>query len=296
MSSLVQQLRSQALDLDISVSALLRTGTVVASRLSVVEMSDWLEWELNGYRPANPTPDYRNVNGRLVYWNPYHGWQPIVSESGGFSRRFVFQPVAELEDLLSKGDATMMMTVPGDFHHKLLEAIGAPPSDVMFQVSRSQFAAILEAVRNRVLKWALEFEERDVVGNGPSFSSKEKARAQEVGNVIHIAHVEHFAGVIGTQTGTTNISARQTSTHGLAGLEAMQIIASLRDIVPRLPTEMQTAVSDNLDIIEGEYQGAKPDTNLVKSAATMMAHTLKKLGGWAMEAAVEGGIQKLMSG
>ena len=74
------------------------------------------------------------------------------------------------------------------------------------------------------------------------------------------------------------------------------MIDALREIVPKLPTETRGLVSDNLDVIEGEFQAETPDPNVVKAATTMIVYATKKVGSWAMEAAVEAGIHKLVDG
>jgi len=63
---------------------------------------------------------------------------------------------------------------------------------------------IVDAVRNRILDWALALEQRGVLGDGLSFSPEDRARAADVTyNITHNQTIHGDVGVAGNITGGT---------------------------------------------------------------------------------------------
>ena len=50
----------------------------------------------------------------------------------------------------------------------------------VFETSRSEIYRILSTVRNKILEWALFLEENEIIGEGMTFTDKEKKKAQEI--------------------------------------------------------------------------------------------------------------------
>lgn len=61
MTALVPELIDMASNSAVSVSDLLRRALVIARRLNVTELADWIGAELNGYK--GDVPDYRKIRG-----------------------------------------------------------------------------------------------------------------------------------------------------------------------------------------------------------------------------------------
>ncbi len=62
MPALVPELVEMASNSKVSAADLLRRALVVASRLAVPELVDWINSELTGYKHEE-VPDYRQLNG-----------------------------------------------------------------------------------------------------------------------------------------------------------------------------------------------------------------------------------------
>ena len=77
MPALVPELVKAAIDATVSPGDLLRRALVVARRLAVPELVDWISSELNGYY-SREVPDYRRVQGQLIAENPINGPIPGV--------------------------------------------------------------------------------------------------------------------------------------------------------------------------------------------------------------------------
>jgi hypothetical protein len=78
MSSIVLELQRDAITPSVSILNLLRKALIVARKLGLSEFQQWIELELNGYN-GQAIPEYRVIRGQIRGWNPYHGWQPIVT-------------------------------------------------------------------------------------------------------------------------------------------------------------------------------------------------------------------------
>ena len=78
MPALVPELVNAAIDASVSPGDLLRRALVVARRLAVPELVDWISSELNGYY-SGEVPDYRRVQGQLMAENPIHGPIPFFA-------------------------------------------------------------------------------------------------------------------------------------------------------------------------------------------------------------------------
>ena len=77
MPAIVPELVTMASDLAVSAGDLLRRALVVAKRLAVPELVEWINAELNGYE--GKVPDYRKIRG-----------SPKVQNSAWFSAGFHF--------------------------------------------------------------------------------------------------------------------------------------------------------------------------------------------------------------
>ncbi|MBK7648578.1 MAG: hypothetical protein IPJ12_15865 [Betaproteobacteria bacterium] len=71
MPALVPELVNMASDPNVSTGDLLRRSLVVARRLNVPELVEWINSELTGFRTGE-VPEYRRLRGQLVVENPYN--------------------------------------------------------------------------------------------------------------------------------------------------------------------------------------------------------------------------------
>ncbi len=180
MDSLVLELQKEALDPKISVANLLRKALVVARKLNIEEIQGWIELELNGYGKQSDYPEYRVVTGEVQVWNPVrYEWQPVIfgnAEIGErFSQREIMNSVGEIEKTVGEDEKAgeLTMSFSKSTENALMQATGAPTPPT-FIMTRGQLYGILESVRNAVLAWALDLEKNGVLGEGMTFSAKEK--------------------------------------------------------------------------------------------------------------------------
>jgi hypothetical protein len=201
MPSLVLELQRDALDPNVRVSDLLRKAVVVATKLGVVELKEWAQKELAGYEGARAVPPYRKVKGRLSAHNPYRGWIPVMIADSTLQKRLESRDsgssISELEDLCKQPDekgGVLHMPLPHDLLRQVFGntrefQMGLHPT---LLVGQSSVRAILDAVRNEVLRWSLALESQGILGDGMTFSAKEKEKASSV-----TYHIGSFSGVLG---------------------------------------------------------------------------------------------------
>lgn len=204
MATLIEQLQEEALNPETSIADLLRKAKVVASKLDLREAVEWIDQEMNGYSRAEP-PDYRTVACEASYLNPFHGWSQILigdAELDSMVRvRKLGNPASELEALM-EGKGMLRIPFPPSFVATLCEMAGRDIPHASSTFGRSAVAGILDAIRNRVLDWAVELERAGVRGEGRlSFSKTDREAASHVTNNFNInAPVTGNLGSAGTST------------------------------------------------------------------------------------------------
>jgi len=174
IGKLVGEIRSEAISGNTSVLPLLRKCQVLASLLRNSDLKQWVSRELNGYNSVEDLPKYRILRvqsvgnfvgafGRTLNNAPIPLAALGASNAKVLSRSCFMDGVGTIEGLLSgKKDDRLAEVWPADF-------IGAHASKFyegynLIQayklISRSDVTGLLEAMRNKVLEFVLELEER----------------------------------------------------------------------------------------------------------------------------------------
>jgi AbiTii-like protein len=205
VTSLVLELQKNCLDRSVAALEIMRKALVVARKLSATDFQRWIELEMQGYKPGEEIPDYRVVKGEIKAWNPYRGW--IDTHFGDpemqrlLSRRAIGQPIGQIETVLRNADSVLLVPFDAKTEHDLMEA-SALPLKPSLHVSVAAVEGILDKVRDVVLNWCLDLESKGILGEGITFSEKDKQNA--AGN-----YTVHYYGAVGTsqiQQGTVHSS------------------------------------------------------------------------------------------
>lgn len=201
MSSLVLELQAAALDPAARVSDVLRKALVVAEKLGLADFSQFIEKELSGYLDDD-IPAYRRTTCVVVARCKGYGEIPtmfsdvdLATELSTLNNR---RPIAEIESLAEHSGeleapfsperlAVLRKINPSDFDMGWIPTRKVP----MTAVKR-----ILDSVRNTILRWALRLEKDGILGEGPTFSDKEKREASGHTYIVQtfMAPVGHVAG------------------------------------------------------------------------------------------------------
>jgi hypothetical protein len=198
MPTIIEQLQVDAANPNVAVSTLLRKVKIAAVKLKLPKVEAWVEAELHGY--DDDVPEYRIHSGPLRAWDHFRqGWISVGGDARIMTKittAHVNEAVSAIETLLaSKGQGSYLYNFSPEKIELLNKMCNYRSTQYGLELTRSQFAEILDRVRNLVLDWALELERQGIMGTEIGFADNEKEHAKEKSVNIHI-------GTIGTLTGS----------------------------------------------------------------------------------------------
>jgi hypothetical protein len=261
MSSLVISLQEEALAGDVPVTRLLAKAKAIAAKLNLAATTDWVASELSGYSDGAEVPDYRNIYGGFVAKNPLYGWQtiqishPELAEI--FEKRPATIPVSQLEALVTTaegGKHDVMISISAGLANQLRASLGIP-YEIRYSANGSQLVRILDAVRQRVLDWALKLESDGILGEGLSFSQEEKRRVDKGGDIYNIA-ITNMSGSVGPVADRASVNATQ-NIQGVDPEHLLALLQNLRRILDAKEFRGREYVDDNLTELEKEAASGK---------------------------------------
>lgn len=268
MNSIVIDLQEEAYSSNPDFTALLRKAYVVARKLKIAEFEKWIHNELNGYKNPEDIPDYRVVRGKLYYFNPYHGWYPLGIKNAELENQItthqLSEPISQLQ-LLSSGEESPRLSFQGEIRNMLSDSIGMQ-TDFNLRLDRSELIRILDICRNIILDWSLRLEEDGIMGEGMTFSEKEKQTATKEGYTIN----NFYGSNSNYQIQQDNQSALQTMNNQSTGLNINEITTLLSQIQNSigqagLDDDSKTEVQEQLNQIEQQLEANTPDKGIVKN-------------------------------
>ncbi len=200
--SLVLELQAEAVNGSIAVDAILRKALVVARKLRLSEFESWVNLEMNGYS-GTEVPGYRVIQGELVARRQNGELIPFfVGESKAHrdmtnwcERGPIGVIQSAVEGALAKTSEYLVIDFPQDI--LLLIMKDTFPSWVpVLRLNKLTYVRILDSVRNAILDWSLRLEKDGILGEGMSFTQREKEVAHrkenELAPVINIINVENM--------------------------------------------------------------------------------------------------------
>lgn len=172
--TLLAKIRDAAVDSKTDISDVLRQCAVLAARLKHEGFKKWVDEELNGYPPATLLPPYRTVKGitSIGHFMGAFGEQinnvplPLGNVPAEFRTRLSqvefrqgagalqAMVVGRGDDLMSRWPADLVARVADRFFE------GRTLMAAHMELPRSAVVGVLDAIRNRVLQFALEIEEQ----------------------------------------------------------------------------------------------------------------------------------------
>ncbi|AUZ78202.1 MULTISPECIES: AbiTii domain-containing protein [Gammaproteobacteria] len=175
MPAHVPELITLASDPNVEITKLLRMAKVVARLLQQPEAIIWLDHELQGYPDGCGVPRYRQRRGNLAYWQA--GSHHVLSVANT-ERAVQWQtcplslPASELAELAATGKA-LRVRFPPELMSLLMAEIGTE-REVEICMPTVQVRALIAAVQERVLDWALALAASGVQGDSMSVTPQER--------------------------------------------------------------------------------------------------------------------------
>lgn len=217
--SLVEEIQSRSIDRTVRVSDLLRMVKLAAAKLKLTGTLEWVENELNGYSGGLfDIPPYRIAAGTLMHHSRFHGTQL----AHGNPTTIAALSISEFRDKI--GSLESLLDASGDhfstsINRNVAEALNKSGQTGTYEVffSKNVVVAILEAVRNMVLDWAIKLEEEGILGERVSFSMEERKKAAEAGasiNITNYGHLHH--GDVNGHQNRTTVNGTDASSNSLS--------------------------------------------------------------------------------
>lgn len=298
-NSLIGEIIEKSISSDTSLAQLLRMVKVAAFRLDLPELGDWVQNELSGY--DSDIPDYRCVEGQVVAKSPYHGW---IGVSGGdpktirlLQKRKMAGSIAHLEAMITQtssedGGGFCVMPFNPELAQKFLGKDFYMAEAVGTQITTSSIIAVLDQVRGKILDWAIEMEKLGVVGEGMTFSRKEKEEAAKATTqVIFSGSIGTFAGNVGTGNSSGPIIISNTD---LA--EIIQLAKNIQSSVPELiKVGAESSLSTVIASLTTELEAPSPDKNKITSFISLAQTALAGASGNLMAMGAVKALEKIGS-
>ena len=269
MPAIVPELISMASDSSVSTTDLLRKALVVARRLAIPELVDWISGELNGYNEEVNIPDYRVLQGQLEAMNPINGPIPVIMPSAesaeDLTRVEIRQSVPELVQL-AQSKTVLFCNLQADREYRLMREMQVPMRP-RIRLSTVQIHGIVEKVRSRILKWALDLEDRGVVGEGMTFTPQEKKMVQQ-------QHYQ-FGDVTGSQIQIGSNSSTQTQTTDIEALKTL--IEVLRSALDHGGIAGDPGDELRAELATLQAQAASPKRPIIEATASSIKSIIEKV-------------------
>ncbi|MEC4724275.1 hypothetical protein HWQ46_01770 [Shewanella sp. D64] len=261
MSGLVLELQRDALDNNFDISNLLRKALVVSRKLGVDDIEKWLRQELNGYTVAeNELPEYRQIYGSLKVQNPMRGLIPFhVNDpelADYLSSRRISHSISELESLVKSNESgTLDMNFHSQIREDLMRGMDLPMEPVL-QIGINQIHKILDSLRNEVLNWALELEQKGIKGEGMTFSNNEKQAAESVTYKI----TNNIGSMQNSQLQQVSDNSQQSLEFTISNDDIAQFVEFLKSSVGQLNLKQddQAEIEAEIATIDNQLASPKP--------------------------------------
>jgi hypothetical protein len=266
ISSIVRKLQSDAISQDVSVSSLLRTAKLIATKLDQKEALVWIDRELNGYLNVSvgDLPSYRQLLGTPHAYNPFQGWLPIIVRKPEVAERLatahIGMPLVAIEkEARDRGNGSWSMPYPPELAARVRDAINEN-TDVRISLSYGQVWNIIESVRNLILNWSLELERAGILGENIVFTEQDKREATRVTHQFIIQNV----GVLGDVSGQAIVSNVQHS--GTLNFSAVRDFSrQAHNAIALLPVPKREEFQSLLTEIDDEASKEEPNASRLKS-------------------------------
>lgn len=200
-TSVIHELQYLAADSNSDILGLLRKALIASTKLETIKFTNWIKSELNGYQLKAKLPAYRIVKSTLMTQTPYTGLIDVRFDNRKledlFTRTEIHDPISSLigsTESKDKDGGILALPFNNDEHNILYSIIdkSIPRHPIYRVIASSDVANIIDNIRTTTLEWALKLESEGILGNGISFSAKEK----EIAKMSNI-HIQNFQGILG---------------------------------------------------------------------------------------------------
>jgi AbiTii len=248
-TKLLHEIQQGSLASSDSVTDLLRRCQLLASRIELPELASWVQLELNGYPNDAELPSYRVIpghakghfigaggsglrNATLPAGNLPAEWRSWARE--GFLR----QSIGEIESLAkSKGKGSLVFPWPGDLVARVQGKFYPYMNlaQAWLEVSQSSIHGAVEAVRNRILSFAIAAEKLLPAEGAPTTPEGTSA-------LTSVFHTHIYGGVANLAQGSSGVvqNSNPAASDFAALVESLHKIGVPESDIEELRSEIQS--------------------------------------------------------
>jgi len=150
------------------------------------------------------------------------------------------------------------------------------PAQVQLFVSTATVAGVLDEVRNVILKWAMKLEQDGILGEGLSFTLKERETASKM-NVNNFFGSVHHSQIQQDSAGSPQIQV--SGGLDLPGLRALlgDIKANIESV--SLSPESRAELRAELSTVESQVESPRPKYPIIREGLRSVRHILEGAAG-----------------
>ncbi|TLP69618.1 hypothetical protein FEA48_29440 [Pseudomonas nitroreducens] len=220
------------------------------------------------------------MKGQLVVENPIHGPIPLFADPDFVDDLTDFPIRQSLPELIevSKSTTGIFSHFPTSVEQRLMRMIEESNGVALrpaLKFSTVQINGVIEKVRSRVLEWALDLEEKGVLGEGMTFSPEEK-------QIVQQQHY-HFGDVSGSQI---QIGTSESSQHQAGGdmTALMALIKHLAGVIRKdaIDVGTRTELEAELATLRAQAASPKPKWPIIRATASSIKSVLENAAGGAL--------------
>jgi hypothetical protein len=265
--SLLHEIQEAAIDANTSLAVVLRKCMVLAARLGHEPFKKWVDQELGGYPQAVDLPMYRRISG-IASIGHFAGplgaamnnvplrLAPIPADMRGRYETAEFREgIAKLEDMSRRDEGQLLERWSGDLvalvSRKFFEDYVLLAAHK--EIPRHAVVGVLDAVRNRVLKFALEIEAQSPEAGDVNPGSDPAVAPERVGNIFN-TYIMGGAQNVAVGSPSAVQHAQQLQVGDVAGLK--RFLAE-QGVQPDDVAELESAIATDSKPVVGEPFGAR---------------------------------------
>ena len=193
------------------------------------------------------------------------------------SKRKINQSIGEL-DSITENNKNRELQVPfsQDIINSIMKSMDIPLHSVLF-VSYTEVIKILNVVRNTVLNWSLQLEKEGILGEGMSFSKKEKQIADKATYQI----TNYIGSMQNSQLQQDSSGAIQKLNIGINIDDLLAFITELNKSIDKLDleeNEKQKLITE-IGTIENQSNSLKPKQKIIFESLKTLRTILEGMAG-----------------
>jgi len=181
---IIQEIQEDLLKDHIKLSITLRKAYILAVKLNLPDLKEWLDKETQGYDSDDEFPLYRKIQGYCKALNPLYGWNVVNFHTKQAEQElsvfYYSRTIFEVEDILSTTNFNEFQT---PLTSDLISKYGiANCNSLVIVYPRRKLLNIISGAKSFLMAYVAKLSDIGIVGNDSEFTKEEKNKAQTIIN------------------------------------------------------------------------------------------------------------------